>query len=709
MPARQEKWNPTSDELLKTWRSITSAYKAGTYNPDDIVGRKGWRFYGEMRRDDAVLAALSIKKFAILSAGWQIDTAKTLQDQQGAIEQTEFMKWTMYDMDNTVENFLIEMMTKFDFGFSLHEKVLKVIDEGPYAGKWGLKALKHKAPPSVLLDHDDYGNLTAIKQEGKEIPLEKVVLSVHDMEFSNWYGQSALRAVYQPYWYKKNILSWLAILLERFGIPPSVAKFPRNATQAQRTVMEEILKNLQAKTCILLPPEWELNFPEIMTEGSLTFLEVIRELNKAIGRGLLVPSLLGFGEQGHVGSFAQSNTQFDVFLLIAKYDQRYIAEQVVAEQIFRPVLSYNYPIVYIPVFRFIDLADDSKQQLYKLWIEAVDTGVFQKGPNDEPFFRTMLGMPERPEDVVTKEPSQDISSVSIGGEISTYAVKGKISPTIYDKRINFAKIDHAWEQSVSDGAGEIKSILSKSKDALIKKVERMMKGGLSATEIRRLDLKYINTDIKTFLKGWFEETYRAGHKQGVSLIPGHKVKRFDFVEPTEALDFFDNKAFYVSGVLSDDLTGEIKQTLMTGMKQGQTQKEIVSGLEDDFAPYLGDDTAIVDEEQVEPYRLETILRTNYDEAYSEGLMSSYLDPDLEGRVIAIKYSAILDSRTTPVCEYLHKVGYFKPHDPHVAKLLPPNHFNCRSIPTPILDRDGPIRFITQAEINRALELKHKKF
>ena len=110
---------------------------------------------------------------------------------------------------------------------------------------------------------------------------------------------------------------------------------------------------------------------------------------------------------------------------------------------------------------------------------------------------------------------------------------------------------------------------------------------------------------------------------------------------------------------------------------------------DAFLPWLGDPNVIRDEEQLAPYRLETIVRTNTTTAYNHGRLTEFLDPEIIRFVKGIRYSAILDERTTPVCTFLDGL-VFKPTDPNLEVLLPPNHYNAVVVGTPIKTQRGDI-------------------
>ena len=81
---------------------------------------------------------------------------------------------------------------------------------------------------------------------------------------------------------------------------------------------------------------------------------------------------------------------------------------------------------------------------------------------------------------------------------------------------------------------------------------------------------------------------------------------------------------------------------------------------------------------------------------------------LSASVQGFEFSAILDSRTTPVCQSLDG-RVFRRDDPAVNELKPPRHFQCRSIFVPVTI-DVPIEesdFITPGQIGQGLDLSGK--
>jgi SPP1 gp7 family putative phage head morphogenesis protein len=86
----------------------------------------------------------------------------------------------------------------------------------------------------------------------------------------------------------------------------------------------------------------------------------------------------------------------------------------------------------------------------------------------------------------------------------------------------------------------------------------------------------------------------------------------------------------------------------------------------------------VDSEPQAAAYLNTLVRTNMFDAFNEGRYAEFTDPALGGFVEALEYSAVLDDRTTEICQALDGSVY-NADNPIWDEYRPPNHYNCRSI------------------------------
>ena len=186
--------------------------------------------------------------------------------------------------------------------------------------------------------------------------------------------------------------------------------------------------------------------------------------------------------------------------------------------------------------------------------------------------------------------------------------------------------------------------------------------------------------------------------------------------PQLALDYFASRALVLKGIIDDALLNQAKLRLMEYIKGGQTANEMIGNLRSVFEPWVGDPTKIGPSGQVGigfppgekapenilmAYRLENIIRTESTTALNQGRISV---GDAAGDyVIGYQFSAILDDRTTEVCQTADGL-MFRKDSAESIKLIPPEHFQCRSILVFLTTDDLPVEWSTPAEIDEVVRL-----
>jgi SPP1 gp7 family putative phage head morphogenesis protein len=115
--------------------------------------------------------------------------------------------------------------------------------------------------------------------------------------------------------------------------------------------------------------------------------------------------------------------------------------------------------------------------------------------------------------------------------------------------------------------------------------------------------------------------------------------------------------------------------------KGFSSREAVRTAETDEGVVQALDTLWVDTEEQATSYLNTLARTNLFEAMNEARYAEFTDPALDNFVVAFRYSAILDERTTEICQSLDDSVY-NADNPVWDEYRPPNHFN--SVPSSTL-------------------------
>lgn len=376
-----------------TWRLGFSQERL--LNPDELVGRKGLRIYRQMLADDQVKAALSLKKHAILSTGWDIQPAS---DSAQDVEVAEFVTHCFTKMDGSLDDDMMEILSGLETGFSITELVGCPLISGKFKGKIGLRALKTRKPDEFAFLVDPHDNLleSGIEQFGKKLPSWKFVIFSHQKQYDNWYGTSDLRAAYRSWWLKDFTMKAWGIFLDRYSVPLALGTYPAGSgvIDGQVSAFRSALENLQVATTMTMPSDFKVDFPAVGAQGSSIFAVAIDRQDAAIARAILVPNMLGVSPQGDVGGYSQARKQFDVFILVVEKLQRDLSETVIGEQIVRRLVDLNYRVEEYPKFLFLPFTETDKSQLMGLFFQAVAAGGVTPRPEDEAHIRMVTEFPE---------------------------------------------------------------------------------------------------------------------------------------------------------------------------------------------------------------------------------------------------------------------------------------------------------------------------
>lgn len=299
--------------------------------------------------------------------------------------------------------------------------------------------------------------------------------------------------------------------------------------------------------------------------------------------------------------------------------------------------------------------------------------------------------------------------------------------TAAEKKVDFQEIQNWWEALTNVTVEKLQEAMRGVKKAVRKQAMRVAESGNpSGIDKLQLPVKEMGTfrkameDLYTldYVKGIQDSSKEVGKGLGKKLAGfegGPYGLHFDLVvdgetltfampnlDPEQAIEYlaakrpvlrralrvYMRRAFTVTGVEKERVLAEVKHALETGMARGSSVPQLMGSIDNVFAKYVPTGEIQVDPETGESVlrtagRLETIVRTNLSEAYNSGRMALYSDPDVVEVIDALQYSAVIDSRTTEFCRSYD--GFTRPpSDPAWQEIVPPNHYNCRSIVVPVV-------------------------
>ncbi len=521
--------------------------------------------------------------------------------------------------------------------------------------------------------------------------------------------------------------------MERTAGGLTVATIDGKLEAQQELDLQKVLENIQTSTQITVPKKVEIEHH--MPSDTNAFKESIMSRNMSISRALLLPSLVGFGEETSTGSQARSQTQMQAWLMYLDALSRWVADKL-NEQLFRELTVWNFgEDVDPPLFEYESLTQEQKQAFAEQWVAAVAGKAVKNTVEDEDRLRDMLHFGERdPDAELVFEPDESTPSgiaqppPSVGVPVpdgvnpldsATAGLQSRLA-TIpagqeFINRTNHTAISEEIYQEEGDEFGRN---VEEAVDFIWRDIVSDVRTGDPWT------LENVNTlaapdttQMEGVLRHHLNRTFQQGQtsawgeidilrmEQGLDSVAKPEglagMIRMSFMARLEmewagfALDqetaerYLEVKLLEMTGhIANDQILATARTAIINGLRTDQSIDEIVADAQAALEPIIGKRTeagALITEAGLAA-RLATLVRTSLTEAFNEGRRTFFEDPSLEGYVEAYQYSAVIDDRTTEFCKRAN--GRIWPVRSNLwQRFVPPNHFNCRSLLVPVVQGD----------------------
>lgn len=685
------------------------------WNPNKFIERKRYDGIDEMLDDENIFGILEMKKYLILSTGYRF---KIKGNEDGS--KQELLDFTENNFNVKYRGLLSgdmhQMLSAFEYGFSLSEMLYEKIDSKIY-----LTRIKTVPPHSIDFATDEMGNLSEVFQRQttdshKILPINKMLLYVHNRRFDNPYGVSDCQRCFRAWASKKMAIKFWGIYMQRFSSPFPVAKVDAQFGDAKVDEMLKILDSIQQTVSLVIPKDADLELLKV-GNSSGEYDRAIEKYNQMIARALLIPDLIGYGATVKGGSFALGQKHFELFLNIIQFTRQHL-EELINEHAIKQLIDINFGKQdEYPKIEFLPYKDESLKDMLDTFMTAVETGMPVVN-NDWNALREKIKFPELdlenmdniPQPVANpkkapKTEAEDLPDVDDvdkdRGEApddnkSAFTkqesplevdevIKSYRAPDKYEKRIDYLSQAKEIEERVNSSVTRIADRFGDIKEQFKNNISR--KNIIQEDkfdEIDKLQLKYLG-DIRSMMQNTFKASYKAGRKNGredIAKIKEDKnfaVKITDInIPPTLAMEksqqLIDAQTFQAVGKIKDDVLGKSKQIMITGMKDGLGEREIMAQLDGVFDGLIMEPTpkSIAAQRIPKPALINTIIRTNINSFYNMG----YKQVGDNNPFIALyEFSSILDPRTTEICWDLDGKKYLK-SDPIWNTITPPLHYNA---------------------------------
>lgn len=408
---------------------------------NDLRGVSGIRVYKEMRENDPVIGAtfFAIEMF-LRRVPWFVDAAS---DSDKAKENATFLEECRNDMSITWPDFISEVMSMMQYGWSWFEELYKYRNGPEPEPQTRDDGSEYLPPPSKYEDgkigwdcfdprsQDSFqrwqwdektGELLGMWQRPAPnytelfIPKKKSLLFRTESRKKNPEGRSVLRNAYRPYYFKKRIEEIEGIGVERdlAGLPfaevPAEMLHP-NASDADKATVASIVqlvKNIRRdqQEGVVWPQAWDENgnrqyeFKLMSSGGSRQFStdQIITRYEQRMAMTVLADFIL-LGNDS-TGSFAMSTTKSGLFqsALGAWLD---MIQDVLNNEAIPRLFKLNGITDELPKFRHDEVQKPALSDL-AVYVAALAGAGAQLFPDTdlENHFRRLAQLPERqPSDV----------------------------------------------------------------------------------------------------------------------------------------------------------------------------------------------------------------------------------------------------------------------------------------------------------------------
>jgi SPP1 gp7 family putative phage head morphogenesis protein len=646
------------------------------YNPDTLCAGNNYNTYDEMRHDDQVKAALSLKKDMVIGTGWMVKC-----DNEEAKEYIEKNLRNLNDMglESSFDEVLRDFLSAYDYGFSLGEVIFGLGEDNLYL----VKSIKVRPPHSFRFDVDKFGNVSNVIQStdaGEKTLDPNIFLHfAYQMEWSNPYGTSDLKAAFTPWKIKKFAIRFYAKFLERFVSPIIHGSYEGNGNAVDGEAVYGILNSIQNSTVLVTPDNVKVNFIQPDKGGSDVYERAINHLDLKIARAVLMPDLLGMsGEKTAGGAYALGEKQFQLFLATIKKERELLARKI-TQKIINPLANANWGIE--AEFSFVPYSAGDEMEMAKLWIEAVKTGKFEPTDEEINHIRKISKFPEgeveRPEKSAIaspaagrQEPEPGMEDEDEGEDVEAEDVKenAEWKPhrpyTEFEKKMDFPSIKKTLDDAERKGAPKIKRAAMKIADSIYSQiVDKKILENWKPESINSIQPKFLK-EMNIVFRDHFQDLFIDSLKQAKKEI--YKDKKFVDSEllPDEFLEVIEAESFKSVGDYSNDILKRAQNILTSGLKSGAPINVIHKNIKAEMSDFTDK-------------WVNTVVRTKTNESYNSARKIFWETDELAKEIIVgYQYSAVLDDRTSDVCEWLDGRQFEKGE--FTDRVAPPLHFNCRS-------------------------------
>ncbi|MDQ6892214.1 MAG: DUF935 family protein [Acidobacteriota bacterium] len=242
------------------------------------------------------------------------------------------------------QNFARHVLQAQPYGFSITEKIYKVVDRGDWTGAVVYDALLDKPARWFTFDPDRNLRFRTIENylPGELVPQEKFAVATYGTNSSPW-GTPVLDDCYWPWFLRHHALKNQAIWFEKWASPTVKIEYdynPGNDELSAKNRAEALVVGnaIQQDTVVAYPKGAVLGLFESARSGSISFEQYLDQLRNMLSRIITGQILLGTGDKG--GSYAMARVHQEQENNRVESTAKFLSH--VLSRMFRELIDRNY-------------------------------------------------------------------------------------------------------------------------------------------------------------------------------------------------------------------------------------------------------------------------------------------------------------------------------------------------------------------------------
>ncbi len=207
-------------------------------DPDKILAENNYDYsiLRDLLNDPHLMATVQQRKMQVMQMGWEVD----------------------YEHDEKIKERVLELFRQLPLGEIISD-MLDAIFYGYAVSEITWKEKEKEIVPQSIVGKPqewfifDYENNLRLRkqvngsymfEEGELLPPYKFILTQHKPTFINPYGEKILSRCYWPIIFKRAGVEFWQMMMERFGMPYLIGRYPNTFTEEQKDEFLDQLKQM---------------------------------------------------------------------------------------------------------------------------------------------------------------------------------------------------------------------------------------------------------------------------------------------------------------------------------------------------------------------------------------------------------------------------------------------------------------------------------